>query len=141
MRKVILVVTILVLVSCSSTKTTNSTSSLYSVLISSEYGGGNFQFYEIFTEEKEFKMLLGDEELKKFVQPNDIATSNFILLNMGEKTTGGYSIEVVNVEELSDKIIVTVKENSPKVGENVTNAITNPYCVVKINSKKPIEIK
>jgi len=141
MRKVISVVIILVLASCSSTKTKDISTPLYSVLISSEYGGGNFQFYEIFTEEKEFKMLLGDEELKKLVQPNDIATSNFVLLNMGEKTSGGYSIEVVNVEELSDKIIVTVKENAPKAGENVTNAITNPYAVVKINSKKPIEIK
>ena len=75
------------------------------------------------------------------MQPDDINTSNFILLNMGEKTTGGYSIEVVKVEELSDKIIVTVKENAPKTGDNVTDAITNPYAVVKINSKKPIEIK
>ncbi len=140
MRKVICFLLILVLASCSSTKT-KDTSALYQVLVSSEYGGGNFQFYEIFTEAKEFKMLLGDDELKKFVQPNDITTSNFILLNMGEKTTGGYSIEVVNVEELSDKIIVTVKENAPKSGENVTDAITNPYTVVKINSKKPIEIK
>ena len=140
MKKVVFIVFVLFMVGCSSTKT-KDTGGLYSVLVSSEYGGGNFKFYEIFTEAKEFKMLLGDDELKKLVQPNDINTSNFILLNMGEKTTGGYSIEVVNVEELSDKIIVTVKENAPKTGDNVTDAITNPYAVVKINSKKPIEIK
>lgn len=140
MRKVICLLSIIVVASCSPTKK-KDTNSLYQVLVSSEYGGGNFQFYEIFSEANEFKMLLGDDELKKLVQPNDINTSNFILLNMGEKTTGGYSIEVVNVEELSDKIIVTVKENTPKSGENVTDAITNPYTVVKINSKKPIEIK
>ena len=140
MKKVVLILSVLLIAACSSTKT-KDTGALYSVLVSSDYGGGNFQFYEIFTEAKEFKMLLGDDELKKLVQPNDINTSNFILLNMGEKTTGGYSIEVVKVEELSDKIIVTVKENSPKSGDNVTDAITNPYAVVKINSKKPIEIK
>ena len=140
MRKVVFIAFVLLMVGCSSTKVIDK-GGLYSVLVSSEYGGGNFQFYEVFTEAKEFKMLLGDDELKKLVQPDDINTSNFILLNMGEKTTGGYSIEVVNVEELSDKIIVTVKENSPKTGDNVTDAITNPYAVVKINSKKPIEIK
>lgn len=140
MRKVISVVLVLVLASCSSTKP-KDTNALYQVLVSSEYGGGNFQFYEVFTEDKEFKMLLGDDELKKLVQPNDINNSNFILLNMGEKTTGGYSIEVIKVEELADKIVVTVKENKPVAGKNVTNAITNPYTVVKINSKKPIEIK
>ncbi|MES2748378.1 MAG: protease complex subunit PrcB family protein [Bacteroidota bacterium] len=136
----IAIVGVLVLVSCSSTKTA-STTSLYKVLVSSEYGGGSFQFYEIITEQKEFNMLLGDDELKKLIKPTDIATSNFILLNMGEKTTGGYSIEVVKVEELSDKIVVTVKENAPQSGEMATTALTNPYTVVKINSKKPIEIK
>jgi len=140
MRKVICLASILIVVACSPTKP-KDTGALYQVLVSSEYGGGNFQFYEIFTEAKEFKMLLGDDELKKLVQPNDINTSNFILLNMGEKSSGGYSIEVVKVEELTDKIVVTVRENKPAVGENVTDAITTPYAVVKINSKKPIEIK
>lgn len=140
MKKVVSLVIVLVLVSCSSTKS-KDTNSLYKVLVSSEYGGGNFQFYEIISEQKEFRMLLGDDEIKKFVKPNDITTSNFILLNMGEKTSGGYSIEVVKVEELADKIVVTVKENGPTTGQNVTDALTNPYSVVKINSKKPIEIK
>lgn len=140
MKKVVLIVCVLVLASCSSTKT-KDTGALYNVLVSSEYGGGNFQFYEIITEQKEFNMLLGDDELKKLVKPGDIATSNFVLLNMGEKNTGGYSIEVVKVEELSDKIVITVKENKPPTGAAVTDAITNPYTVVKINSKKPIEIK
>jgi hypothetical protein len=140
MRKIVLIVCGLLMVACSSTKN-KETSGLYKILVSSEYGGGNFQFYEIITEQKEFNLLLGDDELKKLVKPGDIATSNFILLNMGEKNTGGYSIEVVNVEELSDKIVVTVKENKPASGDNATQAITNPYTVVKINSKKPIEIK
>ena len=141
MKKIIVLVVFgLLIAACSSTKSTSG-SALYEVLVAGEYGGGNFQFYEIFTEETEFKMLLADDELKKLVKPNDIATSNFILLNMGEKNTGGYSIEVVKVEELPDKIVVTVRENKPNPGQNVTTAITNPYAVVKINSKKPIEIK
>ncbi len=131
------------LYSCSSSKKTTSdtTNKLYEVLVSSEYGGGNFKFYEVITEQKEFKMLLGDEEIRKFVKPNDINSANFILVNLGEKSNGGYSVEVVNVVEQTDKIIVTLKEIEPKKGENVTMALTNPYAVIKINSKKPIEIK
>jgi len=41
---------------------------------------------------------------------------------------------------LPDKIVVTVKETKPE-GEMVTQALTYPYAVLKINSKKPIEIK
>jgi len=140
MRKLVFILFVVVMVGCSTTKI-KETNALYNVLVSSEYGGGNFRFYEIITEPKEFKMLLGDEELKKLVKENDIDSANFILLNMGEKTTGGYSIEIVSVEERIDKIVVTVKENAPKSGENVTDVITNPYSVVKINSKKSIEIK
>ena len=141
MKRIVVLVCVLVLASCSSTKNSSIDTSLYKVLISSEYGGGSFQFYEIITEQKEFNMMLGDDELKKLIKPTDIQTANFILLNLGEKTSGGYSVEVVKVEELSDKIVVTVKENAPQSGQMATTAMTNPYTVVKVNSKKPIEIK
>lgn len=141
MKKVIPILLILTaLYSCSTSKKTVE-NQLYKVLISEEYGGGNFRFYEIITEPKEFKMLLGDDKIRKFVKADDIKTSNFILVNLGEKTHGGYDIEVVNVEEKADKVVVTIKEIEPKKGSNVTMAITNPYAVIKINSKKPIEIK
>lgn len=126
--------------SCSSSKKATE-SQLYKVLITSEYGGGSFRFYEIITEQKEFNMLLGDEEIKKFVKPNDIKTANFILVNLGEKSNGGYGVEVESVIEETDKVVVNIKEVEPKKGSNVTMAITNPYAVIKINSKKPIEIK
>ena len=86
-------------------------------------------------------MLLGDDEIKSFINPNDIKTANFILVNLGEKSNGGYSVEVESVVEQADKIVVTIKEVEPKKGLNVTMALTNPYAVIKINSKKPIEIK
>ena len=143
MKKILSILILVFLYSCSSSKKTTSdtTNKLYEVLVSSEYGGGNFKFYEVITEQKEFTMLLGDEEIRKFVKADDINSSNFILVNLGEKSNGGYSVEVVNVVEQTDKIIVTLKEIEPKKGENVTMALTNPYAVIKINSKKPIEIK
>lgn len=139
MKKLFPILILAFLYSCSTTKKTVD-NKLYNVLVSSEYGGGNFRFYEIITETKEFKMLLGDDEIKKFVKPDDIKTSNFILVNLGEKSNGGYGVEVESVVEEVDKIVVTIKEIEPKKG-NVTMAITNPYAVIKINSKKPIEIK
>lgn len=141
MKKILpILIALVVLNSCSSTKKTTE-NQLYKVLVSSEYGGGNFRFYEIITDQKEFKMLLGDEEIRKFIQPDDIKTANFILVNLGEKNNGGYGIEVENVVEQTDKIVVSIKETEPKKDSNVTMALTNPYAVIKINSKKPIEIK
>lgn len=141
MRKLTVLLLIVTLASCSSKKVTDTSKQLYQVLVSSEYGGGSFEFYETITEEREFKMLLGDDEIKKFVKPNDILTSNFILVNLGEKNNGGYSVAVDKIEELPDKIKISFKKITPTPGTNVIMSITNPYCVVKINSKKPIEIE
>ncbi len=124
--------------SCSTTKTTTDNSGLYEVLTQQSDGGSNIQFYEIVSEQKEINMLLNDEFLKDKIKAADVSTSNFVILNMGEKRTGGYSITVENVRETSDKIYVKVKEFSPEPGAMVTQAFTYPYAIVKINSKKPI---
>ena len=60
---------------------------------------------------------------------------------MGEKTSGGYTIGIESAVETDKNIIITVKETSPEPNAMVTQAITNPFCVVKINSKKEIIIK
>ncbi len=134
-------VTAAMLASCGSTKTPTGKKPLYEVLTKQENGGGNIQFYEIISDEKEIGMLLGDEHLHGKVKPADIQTANFVILNLGEKNTGGYGIGVGKVEEFPDKIVVTVKETKPEPGGIVTQVITYPYAVVKINSKKPIEIQ
>lgn len=141
MKKIVLIGLVCTLFSCTPTKVKESSKSLYQVLVSNDYGGGSFQFYEIISEEKEFKMLLGDEEISRFIKPNDIATSNFVLINLGEKNSGGYKIEIKSVEELLDKVVVSINEVKPDSSQNVIQSITKPYCVLKINSKKPIEFK
>lgn len=129
----------LVLFSCSTQKTTDEKPPLYEILKQDEQGGATFRFFEIITEQKEFKMLLNDPDLKKKINPSDINTSNFLLLNMGEKNTGGYSFSVENIEETENDIIITIRENAPK--GMATMAMTYPISIVKINSKKNIILK
>lgn len=140
MKKIIVALLVFTLFSCS-TKKVQTNNKLAEILLSKEYGGNSFEFYETITEPKEFKMLLGDEEIRKFVKPDDIIKSNFIIVNLGEKNTGGFGIESIETVEEASKIILTINVKKPKPGEVTTMAITSPYAVIKINSKKPIEIK
>ena len=140
MKKIILVFSILLLVSCATPKTLDS-KGLYEILTEQSNGGGNIKFYEILTESNEITMLLNDPLLKDKIKQTDINTSNYVVLNMGEKNTGGYSIEVEKVEETDKNIIITVKENSPGPDEMVMQIITYPYTILKVNSKKEIIIK
>lgn len=138
-KKIVIASLFLVLFSCSSTKPPLISAVKYDVLFGSDYGGASFQFYEIISEKDEFNILLTDDMIKPYVKKEDIETCNFILVNMGEKKSEGYTLKVQKVEELPDKIVVTLKEVEPR--GTVTQVTTKPCYVLKIKSKKPIEIK
>lgn len=142
MKKILLSLVAVTLVSCGATSTKSSDkNSLYEVLTQQTNGGASIRFFEILSEPNEIAMLQNDENLKNKISPNDIQTSNFIVLNMGEKTSGGYSIGIDTVVETDKNIVITIKETNPEPGSMVTQAFTNPFCVVKINSKKEIIFK
>ncbi|KQB39746.1 protease complex subunit PrcB family protein [Flavobacterium aquidurense] len=142
MKKVISVLIVFVLISCGAKKTSDSGSKiLYEVLTEQSDGGGNIKFFEILTEPNEIKMLENDPLLSSKMKHDDISNSNYVILNMGEKNTGGYSIGVEKVEETDKNIIITVKEINPAPDAMVMQVITYPYTVVKIHSKKEIIIK
>lgn len=142
MKKVVLLVLTLILVSCGASLSKKSgANSLYEVLTQQADGGASIRFYEILTQENEIAMLLNDEKLKNKIKPTDIQTSNFIVLNTGEKTSDGYKIGIESAVETDKNIIITIKETAPKSGSMVAQEITTPYSVVRINSKKEIIIK
>lgn len=140
MKKIISVLVVFILISCGAKKTSNSTA-LYEVLTEQSDGGGNIKFFEILTEPNEIKMLENDPLLASKMKQTDISNSNYIILNMGEKNTSGYSIGVEKVEETDKNIIITVKENSPAPDAMVMQVVSYPYTVVKVHSKKEIIIK
>lgn len=142
MKKVILSALAVTLAACGDTPSISSaTTKLYEVLTQQTNGGSKTRFFKVLSEPNDIKMLQIDENLTNKISKADFYTSNFVILNMGEKTTGGYSIGIDNLVETDKNIIITVKETSPEPGSMVTQAFTTPFCVVKINSKKEIIIK
>ncbi len=127
--------------SCGTKKVVADKTALFEVLTQQADGGANIKFFEILSERDEIAMLQSDPNLKNKIGADDIMLANFIILNMGEKPTGVYSITVENVVELDNIVVVTIKEKSPDPDAMVTQAITYPYAIVKINSKKQIVIK
>ena len=84
MRKFISFSIILLVVSCGVKKSIVS-NPLYEILYQQTDGGAKIQFYEVLTEEYEIGMLLNDKKLKGKVKKSDILTSNFVVMNMGQK--------------------------------------------------------
>ncbi|MFA9191043.1 protease complex subunit PrcB family protein [Flavobacterium sp. FZUC8N2.13] len=140
-KSFLLLFLVLVLFSCKTAIKVSAEKPLYEVLLQQNDGGGNINFYEILSEPNEIKMLLNDEKLKGKINATDVQQSNFVILNMGEKPTGGYAITVENVIETDKEIIIKVKELLPEPGAILLQSITYPYTIVKVNSKKEIIVK
>ncbi|HLN94754.1 MAG TPA: protease complex subunit PrcB family protein [Flavobacterium sp.] len=141
MKKTLLYVSLLIAAACGTSKSAVEKRPLYEVLLQNTVDGGKFEFYETITEPREFTMILTDPELKGKVTANDIQTSNFVLLNMGEKPSAGYAIGVKSVEETDRAVIITVEKKEPAPDAVVAQVITAPYALIRINSKKEIIIQ
>ena len=61
---------------------------------------------------------------------------------IGEKRTGGYSVEIKSAVEENGKLVVTVSETAPKPDAIVTQALTSPFHLVAVKrSALPVHWK
>ncbi len=72
-----------------------------------------------------------------FPEPTFIDFEKFMLICvfMGERSTGGFNIEIERIIERGREILVYVKEESPGRNCVVTMAFTQPYHIVKLEKK------
>lgn len=93
-----------------------------------------FEIIEKFDEEA-LKMI--DEKTKEkgygILSRDD--NSVVIFIASGEKLSGGYGIKVKTVEEKDGVVTITVEESSPEKDAIVTETLTYPYTVIKLDTK------
>jgi hypothetical protein len=61
----------------------------------------------------------------------------YIAVLMGKRNTGGYSVQVTEVEDVEGRTNVWIKENKPQPGTNVLQVITYPYTVIRAKGITP----
>lgn len=55
----------------------------------------------------------------------------YVAVMRGEKTTGGYGVEVKSVEEIKGRIILNIQEVDPDKNDMLTEVITYPYTIIR----------
>ena len=141
MKKVIVYSFVIILFSCSSKKQEKDVS--FETIYSSFYGGIEEYGYEIIDNDKDYTTEInrlgieGELEEKNI----DFKKNNILFLHLGLKNSGGYNIDVEKIEVMDKDLIIFQKITSPIKGENVTMALTNPYCVVKIPKAENYTVK
>jgi hypothetical protein len=63
----------------------------------------------------------------------DFATEMVVGIFLGEKSTGGYEVEIFRVERRDSTLYLYYREKSPSPGMMVTQVMTQPYHLVKVS--------
>ena len=66
----------------------------------------------------------------------DFTKDMVVLVTMGQQRTGGYSIEIIKVEEADGKLRIYVKRREPPSGAFTLQALTAPFHAVAVPKRE-----
>lgn len=118
---------------------------VYQVVYKSQIGGKKEKSNLIIKNYEDFNTLIselniGEEEFEKLLSI-DLEKHDLLVCFLGEKTTGGYDIDVEKVKFSPTSSEVILKEMVPEKNAMVTTALTAPYMFVTLPKNKAIVIK
>ena len=68
----------------------------------------------------------------------DFSTKRAVLLDLGQRNTGGYSIATSEIQEFNDHVIIVITVTKPGSTCAVTQAFTSPFEFIEVQSIKEI---
>ena len=114
----------------------------YEVVFKSQIGGKKEKSSQVIKNYEEFNVLItslniGEESFGKLLAI-DLEKQDLVACFLGEKTTGGYDIEVDDVLFTDTTAQIILKEITPEKNQLVTDAFTSPYLFVLLPKNKTI---
>jgi len=72
----------------------------------------------------------------------DFKHSEIYLVAAGPRSSSGYELQVLRVQDLGDRIVVVVHERTPSLGDAVQARVTYPFRLIALpRSSKPLTLK
>jgi hypothetical protein len=65
----------------------------------------------------------------------DFASAMIVAVFMGTKPTGGYAVEIAQIEQRDGEVVVTYRERRPGPDDITTQALTSPFHIVRTESR------
>lgn len=151
MKHIFFLLLTFILFSCKSNQTISPTVSESQIIPFVELSAGlNGDFSEktnkIITNQNEYNATWTAAFSRFSDQPKpakiDFENQLILLVTMGEKNSGGYTIKIDSIEENEKTIVVTILETSPGKSCITTSMMTYPYQIVGLkNSTKEVIFK
>lgn len=72
----------------------------------------------------------------------DFENEMVIAVSPGPKMSGGYDVEIIDINEIEGKLLVLITLKEPGPDESVTEALTQPHHIISTSkSDEPVEFK
>lgn len=131
--------------SCKTVQPVVDKNDVYEVVYKSTIGGRKEKSNLIIKNYEDFNALISElnideEEFEKLLSI-DLEKHDLLVCFLGEKTTGGYDINVEKVNFLPNSSEVILKEMVPEKNAMVTMSFTSPYMFVTLPKNKKIIVK
>jgi hypothetical protein len=78
---------------------------------------------------------------KIHLPPIDYARQETFVVAVGPRSSTGYALRIVRVQEKGGHIDVVVREQTPSLGDPVEPRITYPFRLLALSSDKPVHLK
>lgn len=142
MNKIVPFVVILLL-SCTTPKPVVLNTSFSTIYKNSNGGAENAGYLHITNNEDYIKFIetlkIDESEFNKLVTIN-FKENDVVVLNKGQKSSGGYAIDVAQINWDNETLLIKKLETFPIKGEMVTMVLTSPYSITIIPKAKHIKI-
>jgi hypothetical protein len=142
MNKIVPFVVILLL-SCTTPKPVVLNTSFSTIYKNSNGGAEDAGYLHITNNEDYIKFIetlkIDESEYNKLVTIN-FKENDVIVLNQGQKASGGYAIDVAQINWENETLLIKKLEILPTKGEMVIMLMTSPYCITIIPKAKNIKI-
>ena len=119
----------------------------FSTLAKGYYAYGIKEGFEVVINDGESFSSLWDEVVTGVTPPPpmpevDFNTNMIIAVSPGEQPTGGYDVEIAEIDDLGGKLEVVVIFRKPSPDDLVPTVITQPYHIVSIELRDvPVEFE
>lgn len=146
LKKIISLLSVSILfMSCKPKQAIVEENDIYEVVYKSQIGGKKEKSNVIIKNYEDFNTLISelniDEEEYEKLLSIDLEKHDLLVCFLGEKTTGGYDIDVENVKFSPTSAEVILKEMVPEKNAMVTMSFTSPYMFVTLPKNKAIVVK
>jgi hypothetical protein len=96
--------------------------------------------HRVFRDHAELADYLTEAKASRPAPAVNFSTRQLLLVSPGPRSSTGYSVEVLSAREDDGKIVVRVRERTPRLGEKVEPHVTYPYRLISLPAGKDVYV-